>query len=85
MHHKLGTPAKLHKIGSFNFNYPATQVFFKEKVRYPVWTCRDPIYLILGTRFEILGTLIGSLKHLKKPAVMCLIFFFLTELTFQLF
>jgi len=25
---------------------------------------RDPIFLILGTRFEILGTRIGSLKRL---------------------
>jgi len=49
-------------------------VFFKENVRYPVWTCRDLISLILGTRFSlilgtrfsILGTGIGSLKHLKK-------------------
>jgi len=24
--------------------------FLKENVRYPVWTCRDPISLILGTR-----------------------------------
>jgi len=24
-------------------------VFFKKNVRYPVWTCRDPISLILGT------------------------------------
>jgi len=31
-----------------------------------VWTCRDPISLILGTRFSILGIRIGSLKHLKK-------------------
>ena len=31
--------------------------FSKENVRYPVWICRDPIYLILGTRFSlILGT-----------------------------
>jgi len=31
--------------------------FFKENIRYPVWTCRDPISLILGTRFSmILGT-----------------------------
>jgi len=45
--------------------------------RYPVWTCRHPISLILrtrfslilGTRFEILGTRIGSLKHLKKPCL----------------
>ena len=60
------------------------QVFFKENIWYPVWTCRDPISLILGTRFSlilgtrwyffltlrtqfsILGTRIGSLKHLKK-------------------
>jgi len=33
------------------------QVFFKENVRYPVWTCQDPISLILETRFSlILGT-----------------------------
>jgi len=32
-------------------------VFFKENVRYPVWTYREPISLILGTRFFlILGT-----------------------------
>jgi len=30
---------------------------FKENTRYPVWTCRDPTSLILGTRFSlILGT-----------------------------
>jgi len=27
---------------------------------------RDPIFLILGTRFSILGSRIGSLKHLKN-------------------
>ena len=54
--------------------------FFKENVRYPVWTCRDPISLILGTRFSliletrwqvslILGTWIGSLKRLKKTCI----------------
>jgi len=51
-----------------------TQVFFKENVRNPVWICADPISLILGTRFslisetrfEILGTRIGSLRRLKK-------------------
>ena len=36
---------------------------------YPVWICRDPISLIVGTRFEILGTRIGSLKCLKKTLV----------------
>jgi len=39
------------------------RVFFKENFRYPVWTCRDPISLILGTR-------IGSLKQLKNPGVL---------------
>jgi len=51
-----------------------SRVFFEENVRYLVWICRDPISLILGTRFslilgtqfEILGTRIGSLKRLKK-------------------
>ena len=28
--------------------------FFKENVRYPIWTCRDPISLILGTRFSLI-------------------------------
>jgi len=27
------------------------RVFFKDNVRYPIWICRDPISLILGTRF----------------------------------
>jgi len=30
------------------------QGFFKENVRYPVRTCRDPISLILGTRFSLI-------------------------------
>jgi len=29
--------------------------FFKENVRYPIWTCRDPISLILGTRFSLIS------------------------------
>ena len=59
-------------------------VFFKKNIRYPIWTCRGPIslilgtrfslilgtrwwfFLILGTRFSILGTQTGFLKHLKK-------------------
>jgi len=28
--------------------------FFKENVRYLVWTCKDPISLVLWTRFFIL-------------------------------
>ena len=40
-----------------NINY---YQFFKENVRYPVWSCRNRISLILGTR-------IRSRKHLKKP------------------
>jgi len=43
--------------------------FFKENVRYLVWTSRDLTSLILGTRFSILGTRIGSLKHLKKTVL----------------
>jgi len=46
------------------------QEFFKENVRYPVWPSRDPISLILWTRFSVLGTRIGSLKHLKKPGYL---------------
>jgi len=31
--------------------------FFKENVRYPAWTCRDTVSLILWIRFSlILGT-----------------------------
>jgi len=56
--------------------------FFKENVRYPIWTSRDPISLILGTRFSlilgtrwwfslILGTRIGFREHLKKPWFKC--------------
>jgi len=38
---------------------------------------RDPIiiFLILGIRFSILVTGIGSLNHLKKPALNCSIWF----------
>ena len=36
-----------------------SRVFLKENVRYSVWTCRDP-------KISILGTLIGSLKHLNN-------------------
>jgi len=28
--------------------------FLKENVRFLVWTCRDPISLILGTRFSLI-------------------------------
>jgi len=34
----------------FESYFLRSKVFFKENVRYPVWTCRDPISLILGTR-----------------------------------
>jgi len=30
-----------------------SQVFFEETVKYPVWTFRDQISLILGTRFSL--------------------------------
>jgi len=35
-------------------NYTLDQVFFKENVRSPVWICRDPISLILGTRSSLI-------------------------------
>jgi len=45
----------------------STRFFFKENVRNLIRIYRDPISLIVGTRFSlILGTQIGSLKHLKK-------------------
>jgi len=59
-----------------NFDYHATKLlqayncirlFFKENIRYPVWT---RFSLILGTRFSIVGTRIGSLKHLKKTLIV---------------
>ena len=31
-----------------------TWAFFKENVRCPEWTFRDPISLILGTRFPLI-------------------------------
>jgi len=52
----------LSQSGHSKNNYHSNRVlycqgFFKENVRYPVWTFTDPISLILGTRFSlILGT-----------------------------
>ena len=54
------------------------QFFFKENIRYREWTCRDLISLILETWlsqnvrtwFSILGTQMGSLKHLKNQALL---------------
>jgi len=68
--------------------------FFKENVRYPVWTCRNPISvilvtrfsLILGIQFSILGARIGSLKHLKKTDFgICYSFGFSRLLFFSVF
>jgi len=43
------------KISSFAWfceeHFGSEQVYFKENVRYPVWTCRDPMSMILGTDF----------------------------------
>jgi len=37
--------------------YAISRVFAKGNVRYPLWTCRVPLYQILGIRFSlILGT-----------------------------
>jgi len=38
------------KYYTVNLCYVWSGFFFKENVRYPVWVCRDPISLILGTR-----------------------------------
>jgi len=43
-----------------------SRVFAKGNIRYPIWTCRVPISLILWTRFSILGTQIRYLKRLNK-------------------
>ena len=46
---------KLHlKSESGSFNFLVEQVFFKENVRYSVWTCRDPIPLILRIQFSLI-------------------------------
>jgi len=38
------------------FPWVSTRFLFEENFRYPVWTCRDPISLIVRTRcFLILG------------------------------
>ena len=34
--------------------FKSAQVFLKENVRHPVWTCRDPLSLIVGTRFSLI-------------------------------
>jgi len=75
-HHRQGLrslPVALQRIWEvlvqflqFFWNWQWYWHFWKENVRCPVWTCKDPISLILGTRLSILGTRIGSLKHLKK-------------------
>ena len=54
--------------------YALSRYFSKRNVKWPVWTCRVPISLIIetgfsmipGTRFSILRTQIGSLKRLNK-------------------
>ena len=41
----------------WKFHNCVTSFFCKEDVRYLVWTCRNPISLILRTRFSpVLGT-----------------------------
>ena len=53
--------------------YPLSRFFSKGNVRYPVWTCRVPISLILGTRFSLNPTQIGFLKSLNKTQDLCLL------------
>jgi len=55
--HRGLTADKISVIKQLAYKNKAFISFFKENVRYPVWTCRDPISLNLGTRFSlILGT-----------------------------
>ena len=68
---RCGGDSDIYLCGLGKANVPFTLIskpgFFKEDYRYLMWTCRDPIFLILGTRFSlILGTRFGSLKHLKN-------------------
>jgi len=35
----------LRHFGHFWLQYLGQQAFFKENIRHPVWSCRDPIYL----------------------------------------
>jgi len=42
--------------------------FFKGNIRYPVWTCRDPISLILGTKFSILGNPVFNFRDPNRVA-----------------
>jgi len=45
------------RVKSVDYSLKLTQVFFKENVRYPECTSKDPISLILGIRFSLtLGT-----------------------------
>jgi len=47
---RYGANGKVEVCTLSNNLYALYQVFFKENVRYPVWICRDPISLILGTQ-----------------------------------
>jgi len=38
-------------IKILRYGFAQAQGFYRENVRYPVRTCRDPISLILGTDF----------------------------------
>jgi len=39
------------RFGKLLTNFTHNTGFFKENVRYSVWICRDPISMILGTRW----------------------------------
>jgi len=49
-----GCVANVHTVWDCVVNVHVVQVFFKENIRYPVWTCRDPIFQILGIRFSLI-------------------------------
>ena len=48
---KVGLLKRRRRFSNLPGCYRLQQFFFNENVRYPVWICRDPISLILGTRW----------------------------------
>jgi len=44
--------ARFTAMFAFNMVYTNVVFFFKKNGRYSIWTCRDPISLIMGTRFS---------------------------------
>jgi len=74
--HLYACPISSHLMGCFPWDSHRNDIPMDNpgNITYPVWTCGDPIFLILGTPFtlilgtrvSILGTQIGLLKRLNK-------------------